>query len=601
MPGINLNVAGLPGGANGSGFSGNVIIDESDGATLVRETAAGEWGTLDSYSVRLAVPLALGTTVYVTVSAARSPQEEQDDAGQGDSVLVSTDETFVRDVVENGIATTVRNRAVVLVFDSTNWNQAQTVFVAAANDSQEEGKRVVAVSHSVQAVVTHAAAAPAADQAATVAAYDGIKVKNVLVTVIDNDRAGILLTEVRKDAYDNGTLVLEGPAPYGITDSYTIELTKAPTAPVTIQLNYDHRQLQLSQDSVTFDASNWDQPVTIDIIARDDTLREDQKLSLITHTVSSSTDAAYFAAGASTVSETLAVTVADNDVPGVLVQQSNGSTLVTAGSSPVSDTYAVRLNSAPTGTVTITPLSDGTTTASTLSFDASNWWIPQIVTVAAVDIIDPNSPLLHPGTKQFAVQPHLLSDIKGPLEIEGGTGGAVHPLIAGVVLPGETNAAVLPIAVQPPEGQSIDILNVFDDSSQEDKQGVLTGTQLTGFGLSAGLHFDQAALGENADFAAGITYGKDDKSNIEVFNLLMGSGDDSPQHRQHLANDGGARGADHDPRRRQPGGSGVGGRRLYRHDRRRQHHRDRRRRTHLAPGDLRRHLPRRLLVRRPSL
>ena len=442
-------------------------------------------------------------------------------------MLVSTDETFVRDVVENGIATTVRNRAVVLVFDSTNWNQAQTVFVAAANDSQEEGKRVVAVSHSVQAVVTHAAAAPAADQAATVAAYDGIKVKNVLVTVIDNDRAGILLTEVRKDAYDNGTLVLEGPAPYGITDSYTIELTKAPTAPVTIQLNYDHRQLQLSQDSVTFDASNWDQPVTIDIIARDDTLREDQKLSLITHTVSSSTDAAYFAAGASTVSETLAVTVADNDVPGVLVQQSNGSTLVTAGSSPVSDTYAVRLNSAPTGTVTITPLSDGTTTASTLSFDASNWWIPQIVTVAAVDIIDPNSPLLHPGTKQFAVQPHLLSDIKGPLEIEGGTGGAVHPLIAGVVLPGETNAAVLPIAVQPPEGQSIDILNVFDDSSQEDKQGVLTGTQLTGFGLSAGLHFDQAALGENADFAAGITYGKDDKSNIEVFNLLMGSGNDS--------------------------------------------------------------------------
>ena len=351
VPGINLNVAGLPGGANGSGFSGNVIIDESDGASLVRETAAGEWGTLDSYSVRLAVPLALGTTVYVTVSAARSPQEEQDDAGQGDSVLVSTDETFVRDVVENGSATTVRNRAVVLVFDSTNWNQAQTVFVAAANDSQEEGKRVVAVSHSVQAVVTDAAAAPAADQAATVAAYDGIKVKNVLVTVIDNDTAGILLTEVRKDAYDNGTLVLEGPAPYGITDSYTIELTKAPTARVTIQLNYDHRQLQLSQDSVTFDASNWDQPVTIDIIARDDTLREDQKLSLITHTVSSSADAAYFAAGASTVSETLAVTVADNDVPGVLVQQSNGSTLVTAGSSPVSDTYTVRLNSAPTGTV----------------------------------------------------------------------------------------------------------------------------------------------------------------------------------------------------------------------------------------------------------
>ena len=258
--------------------------------------------------MRLAVPVAAGTKVYVTVSAARSPQEEQDDAGHGDSVLVSTDPgSFVRNVVENGLPRTVRNRAVVLVFDSTNWNQAQTVYVAAANDSQEEGKRVIAVSHSVQAVVVdnqantggapgHDAADDAA-QAGTIAAYNGIKVRNVLVTVIDNDTAGILLTEIRKDAYDNGTLVLEGDQTTGITDSYTIELTKAPTATVTIQLNYDHTQLHLSQDSVTFTAANWSTPQTIQITAVNDTLREDQKLSLITHTVSSSADAAYFAAG----------------------------------------------------------------------------------------------------------------------------------------------------------------------------------------------------------------------------------------------------------------------------------------------------------------
>ena len=158
-PGINLNVAGLPGSGGGGGFSGNVIINESDGASLVRETAIGDWGTVDSYSVHLAVPVAAGTKVYVTVSAARSPQEEQDDAGQGDSVLVSTDPAdFDRAVLEHGLPVNVRNRAVVLVFDSTNWNQPQTVYVAAANDSQAEGKRVVAVSHSVQAVITDAGA-----------------------------------------------------------------------------------------------------------------------------------------------------------------------------------------------------------------------------------------------------------------------------------------------------------------------------------------------------------------------------------------------------------------------------------------------------------
>ena len=54
-------------------------------------------------------------------------------------------------------------------------------------------------------------------------------------------------------------------------------------------------------------------------------------------------------AGQSTVSETLAVTVADNDVPGVLVLQSNGSTLVSAGARHDATPTPVRLTSAPTG------------------------------------------------------------------------------------------------------------------------------------------------------------------------------------------------------------------------------------------------------------
>src|SRR5260221_5482138 len=121
----------------------------------------------------------------------------------------------------------------------------------------------------------------------------------------------------------------------------------------------------------------------------------------------------------------------------------------------------------------------------------------------------------------------------GPLEIEGGLRSELHSLVNAVVLPGETNAPVFAIAAQPPEGESIDILNVFDDSSMEDKKGTLTGTQLTGFDLAAGLHFDRIAFGETNDFAAGISYGKQgsnsapDHTNIEVFNLLMGSGNDT--------------------------------------------------------------------------
>jgi hypothetical protein len=464
--------------------------------------------------------------VYVTVSAARSPQEEQDAIGKGDSVLVSTDPNdFTRSVPQDGVTNDVRNRATVLVFDSSNWDQAQNIFIAAANDSQEEGKRVVSVSHSVQAVAEDSGNA---DQQATVDAYNRIKVDNVLVTVIDNDTAGFFINEVRKDAFDNGTTVLEGNAVEGIVDSYTIELTKAPTAPVTIALNYDHAQLQLSQDFITFDASNWNQVQTITVTALDDSLREDQKLAMITHTVIASADSAYFEGGESTISESLAVNVYDNDAAGVLIQQSNSNTLVSEG---VTDTYSIRLTKAPTDTVTITPVTDGLTTVAPVTFTPDNWWIAQEVTVTAVT--DPAEELLHPGTKQFAVRPHLLSDIKGPLEIEGGIGGALYPIESSVILPGETNLPAFGIADQPPEEQSIDVLNIFDDSSIEDKQGVLSGTQLTGFNLADGLTFSETAFGENSEFRAGVTYGKlgengaADTSNIEVLNLMLGSGNDS--------------------------------------------------------------------------
>ena len=48
--------------------------------------------------------------------------------------------------------------------------------------------------------------------------------------------------------------------------------------------------------------------------------------------------------------------------------------------------------------------------------------------------------------------------------------------------------------------REIDVLNIFDDSSQEDKVGVLTSTQLTGFGLPDELDFGiENVLGEPGD------------------------------------------------------------------------------------------------------
>ena len=99
-----------------------------------------------------------------------------------------------------------------------------------------------------------------------------------------------------------------------------------------------------------------------------------------------------------------------------------------------------------------------------------------------------------------------------------------------MILPGETNAPLLEIGAQPPEQAQIDTLNVFDDSSFEDKTGTLTSTRLTGFNMAPDLLIPNGtAYGEPATFPGGITYGSaaDGSTRIEVLNILMGVGNDN--------------------------------------------------------------------------
>ncbi len=85
----------------------------------------------------------------------------------------------------------------------------------------------------------------------------------------------------------------------------------------------------------------------------------------------------------STTSQNIAIT--DNDVAGVTITQSSGSTDITEGGT--TDSYTIILNSQPTNNVTINinPDSQSTSSATSLTFTSANWNIPQTVTVTAVD------------------------------------------------------------------------------------------------------------------------------------------------------------------------------------------------------------------------
>src|SRR5262249_19318835 len=90
-----------------------VHLEETGGQTIVSED-----GVTDTYTVMLTqAPVGI---VYVTVSAAIA--SDQDRSRGSENILVSKNGTTFR-------------KAVVLVFDSSNWNTPQQVTVKAINDA----------------------------------------------------------------------------------------------------------------------------------------------------------------------------------------------------------------------------------------------------------------------------------------------------------------------------------------------------------------------------------------------------------------------------------------------------------------------------------
>ncbi|WP_294608493.1 hypothetical protein [uncultured Roseovarius sp.] len=315
---------------------GLVVIDEGpDGLTAVREGDASH--ETDSYTVRLARQLVGDEVVYVTVSAARSPQEEQDgtlpndglSGGVGDSMWVSSSgaegtgisqddilgvnyldpansqvgDDFLREIVLDGTTYYVPNRAVVLKFTKDNWDIPQTVNLLAVDDLRAEGDRVTVVQHSV---ISNA------DD------YDAIDVRNVEVDVRDNDTPGVLVTEIENGSAtiaggvvtgfteDGRTLVVEGTlGGTELTDQILVQLQRAPEAGDTIVVKvnlgglYGDSALTVLTDqaiemsdggtgrfdalsgTISFDSTNWDQGVLVTIHAENDDVREDPETAVL--------------------------------------------------------------------------------------------------------------------------------------------------------------------------------------------------------------------------------------------------------------------------------------------------------------------------------
>ncbi len=124
-----------------------------------------------------------------------------------------------------------------LTFTASNWSTAQTVTATGVDDAVDS-------SADRTTTITHAAAG---------GGYDSVSVDSVTVTLTDDDTAGVRISPTEVVVDENGG-----------TDYWTAVLDTQPTAAVTvIPTSRDASLVAVSPASLTFTASNWDDPQTV--------------------------------------------------------------------------------------------------------------------------------------------------------------------------------------------------------------------------------------------------------------------------------------------------------------------------------------------------
>ena len=260
-----------------------------------------------------------------------------------------------------------------LTFTQENWHAPQTVTVSAAHDGDAADD---------SATVTHGVAD---------GGYDGVSVPDVAVTVDDDETVSIVLSETT-------LTVVEGDS---TGQTYTVKLSHQPSREVTVTVTgQDTTDLTLSglsgTDTLTFDATTWDDAQTVTVKAREDTDAANDSITL-THT----------GAGGEYegVKADLPVTVDDDETVSIVLSE---TTLTVVEGDSTGQTYTVELSHAPSVEVTVTVTGQdqtdltlsGLSGTDTLSFTTSTWDDAQTVTVKAredTDAANDSITLTHTG------------------------------------------------------------------------------------------------------------------------------------------------------------------------------------------------------------
>ena len=246
-----------------------------------------------------------------------------------------------------------------LIFLSSNWDTAQAVTIAAAEDDD-----------GVDGSATFGHSASSSDST-----YDSISIDNLTATEDDNDVRGVTMSPQ----------ILT--VPEGGSADYTVVLDTQPTADVTITVERStgDTDLTASPDELTFTGANWNTAQTVTVSADEDD-NGTNGIANFTHNVISD-DEDYESIPIAAVR----ATEDDDDPIGVTVSP-KVLTVPEGGSAD----YTLVLDTQPEADVTITVLrftgdTDLTASPDELTFTGANWNTEQTVTVSAdedTDVLD---------------------------------------------------------------------------------------------------------------------------------------------------------------------------------------------------------------------
>ena len=258
-----------------------------------------------------------------------------------------------------------------LTFSSSNWLFPQTVTVTARQDDDASTDR---------ATLAHTASG---------GGYDSVTADLAVGVTDDEAPVEIVLSPPTLTVAEGGEA------------TYTVALATEPSAPVTVAISGGRQTLGISggltldQTSLTFSSSNWLFPQTVIMTAEEDDDGVGDTATFV-HTASGG--------GYDSVTADLAVTVTDNDTPGIVLSP---PTLTVAEGGEA--TYTVMLATWPLSSLTVaisgTSGTDLTLDKTSLTFSSSNWLFPQTVTVTAGeddDGWDDTATLVHTATPDFA-------------------------------------------------------------------------------------------------------------------------------------------------------------------------------------------------------